>query len=117
MQSKAAGERRSIATRDAISPMAMLLTAKDLAAVLQVSVRTLYRLKDQGTLPPQQTIAGSNLARWNRAEIENWVQAGMPSYRTASKDRPAVLRDNAGRTGSDSHHPARRAREADPTGS
>lgn len=65
------------------TPGAMLLTAKDVAAVLRVSIRTLYRLKDAGAIPLPKKVAGSKLARWSRAEVESWVRDGMPSCRAA----------------------------------
>lgn len=70
---------------DTPTPGAMLLTAKDVAAALRVSIRTLYRLKDSHSIPLPQKIAGSKLARWNRAEIEQWIKDGMPSCRAAAK--------------------------------
>jgi|GEM_PF-2779939 len=70
---------------DATHPGVMLLTAKDVAALLRVSIRTLYRLKDAGAIPLPKKVAGSSLARWSRAEVEEWVRDGMPSCRTASK--------------------------------
>ena len=62
----------------------MLLSAKQVAVMLSISVRTLYRLKDLGVLPSSKKL-GTTLARWNRAEVEQWVRDGMPSCRTASK--------------------------------
>lgn len=70
---------------DTATPGAMLLTAKDFAAVLRVSIRTFYRLKDSGSIPLPKRVAGSKLARWSRAEVEGWVRDGMPSCRAAAK--------------------------------
>lgn len=64
----------------ALAPGSMLLNAKQVAALLQISVRTVYRLKDSGSMPQPQKL-GTLLARWNREEIENWVRTGMPRCR------------------------------------
>jgi len=53
-----------------------LLSAERLAAVLDVSVRTLWRLQNAGKLPPSLRIGGS--VRWNAAEIRSWIRAGCP---------------------------------------
>lgn len=66
---------------DTATPGAMLLTAKDVAAVLRVSIRTLYRLKDSQAIPLPKRVPGSKLARWSRAEVEGWIRDGMPSCR------------------------------------
>lgn len=62
-----------------------LLAAKDVAAMLRVSVRTLYRLKDSGALPQPKQVAGSKISRWDHAQISNWVRDGMPSCRASNR--------------------------------
>jgi len=69
-----------------------LLTSDELAELLNVSLRTLHRLKSMGKLPVPVRI-GSRRARprWRRDEIECWIEAGCP-------DRSAweIISQNAG---------------------
>ena len=53
-----------------------LLTAVQLAELLNISERTLYRLKSRGSLPAPVQLGGS--VRWRRAEILEWVACGCP---------------------------------------
>jgi len=53
-----------------------LLTAVQLAELLNISERTLYRLKSRGSLPAPIQLGGS--IRWRRAEILQWVADGCP---------------------------------------
>lgn len=56
---------------------AELVNARELAKLLAVSERTLYRLKSAGELPPAVAIGGS--VRWRLAEIRQWVGEGCPA--------------------------------------
>ena len=75
-----------------------LLTAQDIARMLQVSVRTVWRLRDSGKIPRAVTIGGS--IRWRTSEIQRWIEVGCPAevngrgsphysnkHRNAEKDR------------------------------
>lgn len=53
-----------------------LLNAVQLAELLNISERTLYRLKSRGSLPTPILLGGS--VRWRRAEILEWVACGCP---------------------------------------
>lgn len=53
-----------------------LLTAKDLAEVLCVSVRQVRRLQAAEDLPAPVYIG--RLPRWRESEIAGWMQAGCP---------------------------------------
>lgn len=55
---------------------AMLLTGVQVARMLQISIRSLYRLRSGKRLPPSLRIGG--LTRWRRTDIETWVAAGCP---------------------------------------
>jgi len=57
-----------------------LLSAKELAAILAVSVRTIWRLRSSGVLPKPVTIGGS--IRWEQKRIENWIACGCPDRKT-----------------------------------
>lgn len=53
-----------------------LVSARELAKLLSVSERTLYRLKSAGELPPAVVLGGS--VRWRLSEIRQWINQGCP---------------------------------------
>ena len=55
---------------------AELLDVRQLAELLQLSKRTLYRLADCGAMPRGLRLGGSR--RWRRSEIQRWLDAGCP---------------------------------------
>ena len=59
---------------------AMLLTNVQLARMLQISVRSLYRLRSEKRLPPPLRVGG--FTRWRRTDIETWVADGCPLQRS-----------------------------------
>lgn len=63
-----------------------LLTAVQLAELLNISERTLYRLKSRGSLPAPIQLGGS--IRWRRTEILQWVADGCPPPSTLVSDSP-----------------------------
>ena len=65
---------------------AMLMDVSQVAAILNVSTRTVYRMSDSGALPRPRRL--NTLIRWSRLEIEAWVKADCPSCRPATKVRP-----------------------------
>jgi len=54
----------------------VLICAETLAQRLDVSLRTLWRLRNSGKLPSPIRLGGS--VRWRAAEIAAWVAAGCP---------------------------------------
>ena len=56
---------------------ARLLNVSEVARILSVSTRTVWRLVSAGELPPPQRI-GKRLRRWRAADIENYVN-GKPA--------------------------------------
>lgn len=54
----------------------VLLTAEEVAAMLGVSERTLWRLLSAGKIP-QPVRIGRN-TRWRVAEIRDWIEKGCP---------------------------------------
>ncbi len=56
-----------------------LLSAQDLAGMMRVSTRTVWRLLSGGKLPQPIRIGGS--VRWRRPDVEDWVRAGCPEQR------------------------------------
>ena len=55
----------------------ILLSADRVAAALDISVRTLWRLRAAGKLPAPVKIGGS--VRWRYEEITLWIEAGCPN--------------------------------------
>jgi predicted DNA-binding transcriptional regulator AlpA len=64
-----------------------LLSIKDLAQLLRRSVASLYRDDAAGRLPAAVWIGGSK--RWRSAEIDAWIQAGLPPRREWEDRRAA----------------------------
>lgn len=54
----------------------LAIPAKDLARLLGVSLRQIWRLNSAGKLPKPIRLGGS--VRWLRKEIEAFVEAGCP---------------------------------------
>lgn len=54
-----------------------LLTAKEVAGLLKVSMRTIWRLKSAGRLPQSIDLGGS--VRWSALEVFRWIERGCPS--------------------------------------
>ena len=58
------------------APAPLLITAEEVAGMLDISTRTLWRLVSARRIVAPLKIGGST--RWRRAEIEAWVAAGCP---------------------------------------
>jgi excisionase family DNA binding protein len=70
-------------TSSARTPSAQLLDVRAVAAILNCSARTVYRLADGGLMPRPRKLG--SLVRWSKSEIEAWIAAGCPQVRTKSK--------------------------------
>lgn len=57
-------------------PEQLLLSAEAVARRLDVSVRTLWRLRSSGKVPEPIRLGGS--VRWKASEIHAWIDAGCP---------------------------------------
>ena len=55
---------------------AALLDVNDVAAMLQCSVRTVYRLSGSGRMPRPVRLGA--LVRWSREAIKQWIAEGCP---------------------------------------
>lgn len=53
-----------------------LLTVRDVAAALKISVRQVWKLNSAGRLPAPLRVARS--VRWKRDELAAWVDADCP---------------------------------------
>jgi predicted DNA-binding transcriptional regulator AlpA len=58
---------------------AAVYDAPDLADLLTVSERQVWRMKDAGLLPPALRIG--RLVRWQRSVIDEWIARGCPKPR------------------------------------
>ena len=69
-----------------------LLTAGELANLLRVHRRQVYRLVSGGRCPPPLKIGRS--ARWSRAQIESWVENGcrQGGWKPETAARPRHVR-------------------------
>jgi predicted DNA-binding transcriptional regulator AlpA len=56
-----------------------LLSARELAARLGISVAQVFRMNSSGALGPRPIKFGEKCSRWITAEVEAWVRAGCPS--------------------------------------
>jgi predicted DNA-binding transcriptional regulator AlpA len=53
-----------------------LISATELADLLQISTRTLWRLRSAGKLVEPIKLGGST--RWRLDEVQKWIAAGCP---------------------------------------
>jgi len=60
-----------------------LITARQFAALLQVSLRTLWRLVSTGKAPEPIKLHGST--RWVLSEVMKWIRAGCPPQAKAKQ--------------------------------
>jgi len=72
----------------------LLVSAEAVAKCLDVSVRTLWRLRSSGKLPEPIRLGGS--VRWKASDIHAWIDAGCPSAQEweghKAKDRVRLSR-------------------------
>jgi excisionase family DNA binding protein len=61
---------------DAPPLMPLCIDAAELARLLRISQRQVYRLRDAGRLPAPLELGGC--VRWSLREIEAWLAAGAP---------------------------------------
>jgi len=59
------------------------LTIDEVAAVLRVSVRSVYRLVEIGRIMPPTRFGA--LLRWSTAAFNAWIANGSPPFRLAGK--------------------------------
>jgi excisionase family DNA binding protein len=60
-----------------------LITVKELAEMLAVSSRHVYRLRDSGQLPVPVKLGRAT--RWDYTEICHWLESGAPSIAKGSR--------------------------------
>lgn len=64
-------------TPDLLDGAPMMMTADEIAHCLQVSVRTIWRLKAKGDLP--KAVHVGRAVRWKRSDILEWIEEGCPA--------------------------------------
>ena len=75
-------------SRDSTDRNVQLITAKRLAAMLSVSVRSIWRLKSAGKLPKALSVGGC--VRWRRSDIELWLRMNCPDQKTFDARKVAL---------------------------
>ena len=62
-----------------------LLNIDDLAARLRLHPRTIWRMRDRGTMPPPFKVGNS--VRWHASQIDDWIARGCPPCRREGASR------------------------------
>lgn len=62
----------------------LLITAAELARLLKISTRTLWRLQSAGRLPEPVRFGGA--VRWRLEEVRNWIAEGCPDEQAREND-------------------------------
>ena len=63
----------------------ILLPVGEVAKMLGLSERTVYRLSDAGNMPAPVKLGAD--VRWRTKELETWIEDGCPANYTRSKER------------------------------
>jgi excisionase family DNA binding protein len=66
--------------RDEVPVELSMLTAEEIARLVNCSPRTVHRLADEGVIPRPVRIGG--MLRWRRPDIEGWIERGCPKVAT-----------------------------------
>jgi predicted DNA-binding transcriptional regulator AlpA len=67
-----------------------LLTVEELAKILKVSVRTVWRRRKAADVPAPVKIAGA--VRWRSRDIERWINQGCPAGNARRHFAPQAAR-------------------------
>lgn len=71
---------RAVAADSSAPAAPLLYSARDLAAVLRLGLRTIRTMDAGGRLPVPLRIGGA--VRWRADEIADWIRAGAPDRAT-----------------------------------
>ncbi|TWT96905.1 Helix-turn-helix domain protein [Botrimarina colliarenosi] len=66
----------------------LLLTAAQVAGLLQIGERTVWRLLSAGAIVAPVRIGGAT--RWRRGSLERWIDAGCPRPGETTGGEPTV---------------------------
>jgi predicted DNA-binding transcriptional regulator AlpA len=74
------------------SNLPALMTVQDVARLMTVSKRTVWRMRNSGAVPRPVKILGA--VRWKGSDIRQWLDAGCPSEPMAesTQDEPGRVR-------------------------
>lgn len=64
-----------------------LMNVKDVAEMLGLSERTVYRLADAGNMPRPVKLGAA--VRWRKKELDTWIEDGCPASQSKSKKNTA----------------------------
>lgn len=73
--------------REASPSQPALIDAAELARWLSVSKPTIWRLREDGKLPPAISLT-SQCIRWRRADVESWLASGCPVVEPSPMNNP-----------------------------
>jgi predicted DNA-binding transcriptional regulator AlpA len=59
-----------------------LFTARDIARLMRVSIKTVWRLRAADRLPKPDVVLGSKILRWRGAAVRAWLANGAPDRAT-----------------------------------
>ncbi|MHB8863461.1 MAG: helix-turn-helix transcriptional regulator [Pirellulaceae bacterium] len=63
----------------------LLISAPELAKILGISARSVWRLLSAGKLPAPVRLGGA--VRWRRSDVLAWIEQGCPPDSTSSDQR------------------------------
>jgi predicted DNA-binding transcriptional regulator AlpA len=63
----------------------LLIRADEFARMLQVSLRTLWRMRSAGELPEPVCLRG--VVRWRRDLVQSWIIEGCPAPQSRENDK------------------------------
>ena len=55
----------------------LMLRVEDVAAMLAISTRQVFRLADSGKMPRPLKLGGA--VRWRKGDLETWIEKGCPN--------------------------------------
>jgi predicted DNA-binding transcriptional regulator AlpA len=67
---------RGVTTEAQATPVKLVYSVGDVAAVLDISVRTAWRMVAAGTLPGPDVKLGTRLLRWRPSTIQQFIDNG-----------------------------------------
>jgi excisionase family DNA binding protein len=73
--------------RDFSQDSVALLTVADVAQMLNLGERTIWRLRDRGAMPAPVRLGGAirGAIRWNRQTLAEWIEMGCPDLSKARR--------------------------------
>ena len=66
-------------------PEQLLISAPEVAKILGISTRSVWRLRSAGKIVPPIEIGG--LVRWKKADILAWIDQDCPDHASISDER------------------------------